>query len=120
MASGTFQKYADGTDSGWLDVPLNEGVTITSGSLKYRKVGNLVFVDASDMIGITTNGTKASIPAGFRPSHTVYTTLIIAYPKYAPSGMVRIYGGGSINIQFDPNITVGSNSNVCFTFVYPV
>lgn len=64
-----WNKLADGTDSGWIEAVLSSGVTnYSTSTLKYRKIGNRVYI-----IGAVTNITAlntiiTNMPTGFRPS----------------------------------------------------
>lgn len=107
-------------DSGWTDLLLAEGVTITNGTLKYRKVGNLVFLFATEVVGILGNGTKGTLPIGCRPTNTIYTVMTDAYPDYIYCGMVRIYSGGGVNLNYDTGASISSNARINFSIVFPV
>lgn len=65
--------YINHTDSGWLDLPLADGITAYSEAQKprYRRVGKEVFL-AGVFKGVTAADTLvATLPAGFRPSKKV-------------------------------------------------
>lgn len=74
MASGATPKYMDGTDSGWLEYTNS---SIFSGTIYYRKIGNIVYIE-SGWINLKTalsansyvnlsNGN--AFPSGYTPSH---------------------------------------------------
>ena len=107
MASGTYPKYADGTDSGWL-VATPKSEATYNGTINYRKVGNLVTVKFQ-FNNVTANQSIANLPSGYRPTSDVFTPAIVGYPLYKVVGFVRFYSGGSIQVQITPDVTVGAN-----------
>lgn len=61
------------TDTGWLDLPLADGITAYSEGQKprYRRVGKEVFVSGVLKGATATNQTVATLPSGYRPSKKV-------------------------------------------------
>lgn len=62
-------------DSGWLDLPLASGITAHNASAfpcRYRKVGNMVFVEGCVKGFAEAEKIVATIPEGFRPSKSFY------------------------------------------------
>lgn len=126
MASGTTPKYADGTDTGWIE---NKGIDGDSknfiGSIFYRRQGDIVFVRG---YGVKV---KTAISA------SSYTLLMTLDPTYCPvnstgSSAMTNYGSGSMDRVFPVLIAKGgqlyvyANSdtqitpdmNINFNFVY--
>lgn len=65
---GAFHEIAC-NDSGWLDLPLADGMTAYSEAQKprYRRIGNEVFL-CGVFIGVTASNTVvATLPSGYRP-----------------------------------------------------
>lgn len=86
MASGTIHKYADGTDSGTLEMTNPD---VFNGTIYYRKIGNLVYINFNGLqLKADTSG---NIDLGAMPSGW-------AQPSVNVSFAVRIYSGsGSTN-----------------------
>lgn len=60
-------------DSGWLDLPLSEGITQYNVEQKprYRRIGKEVFLSGV-FKGVTANNTSVgTLPEGFRPSKKI-------------------------------------------------
>ena len=61
-------------DSGWINLPLEAGISVGSivGKAQYRKVGKIVYI-RGDVRGISGAGTTfAKLPSGYRPSSQHY------------------------------------------------
>lgn len=61
------------SDTGWLDLPLAEGITQYNEEQKprYRRIGNEVFLSGV-FKGVTANNTAVgTLPEGFRPSKKI-------------------------------------------------
>lgn len=56
-------------DSGWLDLPLADGITAYSDAQKprYRKIGNVVYLVGVYKGAVGENVTIATLPSGYRP-----------------------------------------------------
>ena len=67
--------YIPVMDSGWIDLPLTSGVTAHNANTfpcRYRKVGNMVWVQGA-VKGITATDTVvATLPESYRPSKSFY------------------------------------------------
>lgn len=62
-------KAAAITDTGWLTLPLAEGICDYGGSTpQYRKIGNVVFVRGAVQNVLDKNTVVAALPEGCRPS----------------------------------------------------
>lgn len=61
------------TDSGWLDLPLADGITAYSDAQKprYRKIGNEVFLSGVYKGATAENQVIATLPSGYRPTKKV-------------------------------------------------
>lgn len=108
MASGSIPKYADGNDSGWIDLT-DSAIT---GKLVYRKIGNVFQIKSSGWNRLTGNNlasgsyrTIATIPNdGYRPS------LLIGYIYINTSPI----GIGVLKIE-NGVITIVNGSTVAMT-----
>lgn len=115
MATGTINKYADGTDSGWTEITHAN----ISGSIHVRKIGSIVTVIAS---GITltasltaTSVTIGSLASGYRP------IVNANFPggNSAKFGQVRILSSGNI-LFYKPSGDTWANTDVihfCMTYI---
>lgn len=74
LENGTFGEWvAVRVDSGWLDLPLADGISSYSSaqSPQYRKINNTVYIRGA-VKGIKTDKTIiATLPVGFRPTKVV-------------------------------------------------
>jgi hypothetical protein len=102
MASGTIPKYMDGTDSGWVDIAVSSIMSANTGTLQYRKQGNLVEIVASSLLfknEVTSAGAQvlnaSALPSGIRPSQniTAFGATGVNYPAY-----VGVFANGNIAI----------------------
>ena len=90
-------------DSGWL--------TLVSGVF-YRKIGNVVYVEASNLSSIGSNVTIATLPSGYRPSKR--HTESLSYPINV-NGYVNIETSGTIAVI---NATSTTLNNVYFSATF--
>lgn len=70
-------QVANLTDSGWIDLPLSEGITAYNDEQKprYRKIGNVVFLSGV-FKGVAANNTPVgTLPVGFRPNKKIMFTV---------------------------------------------
>ena len=90
MASGTIKKYADGTDSGWLEW---NGTAQTSdpfvGTIRYRKIGSIVQICFTSLT-LKQATSDNNIDLGTMPSGW-------SRPAYAATIPTRIYQSGDGN-----------------------
>lgn len=74
LENGTFSGWVSiRTDSGWIDLPLANGISSYSStqSPQYRKINNTVYIRGA-VKGIRTDKTIiATLPSGFRPTKVV-------------------------------------------------
>lgn len=95
MASGTINKYADGTDTTWVPI---EDASYVSSPIYIRKIGSIVNIYATNLRLATDLSDK------------LYRTLGTKLLKdYAPSGIVSIWAGsltkmGQIRISNDGSV----------------
>lgn len=64
-------------DSGWIDLPLSDGITAYNDEQKprYRKIGNIVYLSGV-FKGVTANNTVVgTLPEGFRPNKKIMFTV---------------------------------------------
>lgn len=93
-----------GTDSGWK----------TNGSIKYRKIGEIVYVLIPNGKSGTTYTTIGTLPAGYRPATTMY--------YYSPATItgtvtaIQIQTGGDVLLA----VSTSSTSSVPSTISFPV
>lgn len=67
--------YFRADDSGWLDLPLASGITAhdaTNFPCRYRKIGNVVYVEGCVKGFADVEKVVATLPVGYRPSATFY------------------------------------------------
>lgn len=65
-------KVFDGTDTGWLNLPLTTGIAVYADSQvpQYRKIGSTVFIRGA-VKNVLALGVLATLPAGYRPTATI-------------------------------------------------
>jgi len=93
-----WKKFAIEEDSGWIDLTLNNGITVGSivKKAQYRKVGKIVYVQG-DVAGVTAANTLVAIlPSGFRPSAQMYFINALSSVRYS-----RIYVATNGNIVLE-------------------
>lgn len=83
MASGTTQKFADGTDSGWIEIT---NPTVFTGTLQYRKVGNTLYLQTKGPCQVVNSLSAYSyvqllqgnpIPSDFRPVQSTAGNVLV-------------------------------------------
>ena len=105
MASGTYPKYADGTDSGWLEW---NGTAQSDdpfvGTIRYRKIGSIVQIAFT---GLTLKQATSdnNIDLGTMPSGW-------SRPAYQTAIPVRIYQSGDGNPISACNIGSGGGLRI--------
>lgn len=83
------------TDSGWKSLTPSVG-----GTVKYRKVNGIVYVQAGSIPSLNNEGkTLVTLPAGYRPNDTLWT------PWYAGNNI------GNMTIDSDGSLTKASTNN---------
>ena len=108
MASGTINKYMDGTDTGWVTPIKTSGAVYTSGTVKYRRIGNIVTVIGTDLILPAGGGLIITMDAGYWPAVNTTCPVALEYPNYKPVATARIYSStGQLSI---PKYTNGSGT----------
>lgn len=98
------------TDSGWQ--PLTSSI---GGTLKYRKLNGIVFVQGYDLPALNNEGkTIATLPVGYRPSYVIWQ------PWYAGSnvGNMTIDASGVLS-KASSNNTGNDNVKMSPFFSYP-
>lgn len=58
------------TDTGWLNLPLADGIQPYGGAPQYRKIGKLVAIRGA-VKNVLAPGPIATLPAGYRPTYSV-------------------------------------------------
>lgn len=120
MASGTINKYMDGTDSGWKNLP--ESTTYT-GTIKYRRIGSIFQVKNTTWIKLTSDlASGAIVLLGTIPESDKPATMfgnaywnIAPYPILAvkiENGSVRLYNSSSVTITANTNLLINAISFV--------
>lgn len=117
MASGTIQKYADGTDSGWIDLTDSDHF---DGKMIYRKTGNIFQLKSSGWnkakAQINAGGyyTLATIPSVDRPTGIL---IGFAYVNASPfplvtikveSGAITLFNSSSTNITTSTSFSISA------------
>lgn len=118
MADGTIKNYKTGNllieEGKWITATLNSGVKATDSGLggckgiKYRKIGNHVFVIGS--VSTTYDGTNqvvlTTLPEGYRPKFLNYT-----FCPLTGSNIARIYiaNDGRLVLEWVKSIANGNN-----------
>lgn len=83
------------TDSGWKSLTPSVG-----GTVKYRKVNGVVYVEAGSIPSLNNEGkTLVTLPAGYRPNDTIWS------PWFAGGNM------GNMTIDSDGSLTKASTNN---------
>jgi hypothetical protein len=83
------------TDSGWKSLTPSVG-----GTVKYRKVNGIVYVEAGSIPSLNNEGkTLVTLPAGYRPNDTIWS------PWFAGGNM------GNMTIDSDGSLTKASTNN---------
>ena len=57
-------------DSGWLTLPLADGIQPYGGAPQYRKIGKIVTIRGA-IKNVLGTGVVATLPAGYRPTYSV-------------------------------------------------
>lgn len=101
-------KYANGTDSGWITPEKASGAVYTSGTIRYRRVGNIVSIVGTDLILPANGGLLITMDAEYWPDVDTTCAVALEYPNYKPVAIARIYSSnGRLSI---PKYTNGSGT----------
>jgi len=97
------KSYYAGDDGAWIKATLLNGVTpynnSDDNSLRYRKIGNMVFVRG--LLAVTDptpNLIAATLPAGFRPAYSGQRFVVPMLTVGDPSLCLWMHGNGNIYI----------------------
>lgn len=98
----------------WRTLSLESDVTPTSSGyggtkgIKYKKIGNHVFVKGSVSVTWSGSGAKrlGTLPTGYRPKFVNYSLNTLAANRYA---RINVATNGSLNIDFIREFKDGSN-----------
>lgn len=111
MASGTINKYMDGTDSGWKSLT---SATYT-GTLRYRRIGDIFQIKNNGWIKLANDLASGSaiLLATIPEEDRVGSLFGNAYWNSSPypilavkieSGQVRLYNSSSVTITANTNV----------------
>ncbi|HBJ1652533.1 TPA: hypothetical protein LA460_003396 [Clostridium botulinum] len=112
-----WQQLATVDDTGWIDLPLESGITIDSGlTPRYRKVNNQVFVDGSVKGIDSKNKIIGILPVGFRPTSNHYYSGFTN--GFAPTAMT-LASNGNISVQgnYGDQYTINNFAIICTNFM---
>ena len=126
MATGTRQKFMDGTDTGWIE---NKGTSDNEekfiGSIFYRRQGNIVFVRGYG-IKSKTNITAGNsielltLPSNFCPINSTGSSAMTN--SGALTGIrifpVLIASNGKLYVYANTDTSIPSTAYINFSFVY--
>lgn len=114
MASGTINKYMDGTDSGWALLPLSDNWT---GSIYYRRVGDIFILKNTGWakcavaINSGSNSLVGTIPTSDRPGTVIGFAMLNGSGN--PLLMAKIENG-ALRLFNSTDATIVANSNFLF------
>ena len=94
-------KCVDLTDTGWIDLPLADGIEMFSSGQKpqYRRIGNIVQIRGA-VKGVLATGTIGTLPTGFRPTQSesvVQNTSIV--DNHAAFTRMLVSNTGEVKIE---------------------
>lgn len=104
--------YAANRDSGWITLYDNSPEYI-----KYRRIGNLIFVSGNVSSNGTQLVTKATLPTGCRPSERAFTSIESTNGAGIPNAYINIPTSGAIQL-IDWEKT--AKTDLYFNVVYPL
>lgn len=104
--------YAANRDSGWITLYDNSPEYI-----KYRRIGNLIFVSGNVSSNGTQLVTKATLPTGYRPSERAFTSIESTNGTGIPNAYISIPTSGAIQL-IDWEKT--AKPDLYFKVVYPL
>ena len=124
MASGTHPKYADGTDTGWVDIEKGSALIANQGTLRYRKIGQVVQVQGYNLqlqsAAVGTSVILGRVPSGYRPDITVCIFFYLSGGAYY-AGYINADSGsnaGNIYIFKGSASSVPASTNILFSNTY--
>lgn len=103
-------------DSGWQTLT---GAAFT-GTIYYRKLGNIVEVRGTGLTGITGNVTFGTIPDGYRPPSTEVCGAFRGYNFYDCVGIIRLYAGGSLQFTITTGTSIANDREIMFSMVFMI
>lgn len=116
MASGLIPKYADGTDTGWLEVPsLTSSDDGFTGTMYYRKVGNVVTVMAYRM------HLKADLSISYRnlcAANSVPRPKVITGAVTRELGYMLLHDTGYLRYYRPNGVIVTTTDDITFCITY--
>ena len=89
-------------DTGWLTIGKPTGATYT-GTARYRRIGKLVYIELDGIANLTEGVNIGYLQTGCRPSANIFYPLVAGYNQYRQQGLIRIYTGGAVQLQFQTN-----------------
>lgn len=106
------------SDSGWQDLPLtNSGDAVSFDIPQYRKIGNRVTIRGSVLGSAATS--FATLPAGFRPSRTVYLSTAAYNSTKVYPVIISISTTGALKKESVGAVTLTSSHHIpVFTEFY--
>lgn len=117
MASGTINKYMDGTDSGWK--PLT-GENL-NGTLYYRRIGNIFqikntsWIRLNEELGSGAYRILATIPAADRPGGVMFG---MAYKNASPYPILAVkVESGNITLYNSSTSTITASQNLLLNVI---
>ena len=98
MASGIYNKYASGVDSGWVEY---KNPTEFTGSFYFRKIGNIVQVRAYSIelvsdVNMNNGKSIGNIPSGFAPNTTTICSVTVSARLFTKPIVVSFYGSNNL------------------------
>ena len=121
MASGTINKYMDGTDSGWKYITGEAGDSKPfNGTIYYRTIGNIVTIQTSGTyLKTTLTGSYVLLANGFLSK--VPKAILYAYcANTSKSCPVRVDTSGNLHLFKGANSSWTTEDAIAFTIVYLV
>lgn len=117
--TGTAGSFEQIGDSGWANMALQNGWTVTSGDVaRYRKLNGMVTVDFNVEGG--TNGGLALLPAGFRPATTTnpkWFPITVVNSGTIVGGVSQVVGTGQITADNYDFPTIADQAVGYFSFI---
>ena len=125
MADGQLQKYADGTDSGWVELTNS---TVYSGKILYRQIGKIVcvIIHQIKLLESFSSSWVALLPNGSLPVPMQTATTIAGANDFYRLGMCQINTSGALVFyRFPNNSAIGNteypaNANIFMEMTYMV
>lgn len=119
MATSTINKFADGTDTGWITFDKTDKTY--TGTVSYRKIGNVVYIRADGPISnLTAEVNFGAVQDECKPEVQQFFPIFAAYNVYEPVAYVRVYTGGTVQLGFSNSYTPAANTQYMFSVCYVV